>query len=276
MLTGPTVRARLMRAFLPLTAGAILIQGLLHVVLPEFFNLGHALASALLAIFFLAVTFVVVVLTSGEIARALDHAEEALKSSIAQLQRALDGTVTALSTATETRDPYTANHHQRVAQLACAIAEELGFTKDRQEGLRVMAFLHDIGKMAVPAEILSKPGKLSEHERNIIRVHSQVSFEILKEIEFPWPVAQAALQHHERLDGSGYPHGIAGPDIIMEARILAVADVVEAMVSHRPYRPALTIDQVLKEIARKQGILYDPEVVEACLRLFGERGFQFR
>jgi len=173
------------------------------------------------------------------------------------------------------RDPYTAGHQQRVAQLVGAIAQELGFSENRLEGMRVMGFLHDLGKIAVPAEILSKPGKLSESEFNLVMVHCQVGYEILKEVDFPWPVAQATLQHHERLDGSGYPSGISGSEIIMEARMLAVADVVEAMASYRPYRPALGIEAALEEITKNKGILYDPEVVGTCLKLFTEKGFRF-
>jgi HD-GYP domain-containing protein (c-di-GMP phosphodiesterase class II) len=138
-----------------------------------------------------------------------------------------------------------------------------------------MGFVHDIGKIAVPAEILSKPGKISPTEFNIIKVHPQVGYDILKDIEFPWPVAQGVLQHHERLNGSGYPSGLTGGDIIPEAKILAVADVVEAMASHRPYRPTLGIDQALEEITRNKGILYDPEMVDICVRLFREEGFTF-
>jgi putative nucleotidyltransferase with HDIG domain len=203
------------------------------------------------------------------------EAEAALKASFEQLHRTLDGTVTALTNTIESRDPYTVGHQQRVAQLACAIAQELSFSEDRIEGMRVMGFLHDIGKIAVPAEILSKPGKLSEHEFNLIKVHCQVGYEILKEVDFPWPVAQAALQHHERMNGSGYPEGLKGEDMIPEARILAVADVVEAMASYRPYRPALGIEAALEEITKNKGILYDPEVVGACLKLFTEKGFGF-
>jgi HD-GYP domain-containing protein (c-di-GMP phosphodiesterase class II) len=138
-----------------------------------------------------------------------------------------------------------------------------------------MGFVHDIGKIAVPAEILSKPGKISPTEFNIIKIHPRTGYDILKDIEFPWPVAQAVLQHHERLDGSGYPSGLTGGDIIPEAKILAVADVVEAMASHRPYRPSLGIDQALEEITRNKGILYDPEMVDICVRLFREEGFTF-
>ncbi|MFA4902193.1 MAG: PAS domain S-box protein [Desulfobaccales bacterium] len=210
-------------------------------------------------------------LSSGEDITARRRAEEALKESLDRVRRTLEGTVTALATAVETRDPYTAGHQRGVAQLACAIAAELGFSPDRLEGMRVMGFLHDIGKIAIPAEILSKPGRLSEYEFNIVKYHSQVSYDILKEVDFPWQVALAVLQHHEKLDGSGYPHGLVGEDIIVEARILTVADVVEAMASHRPYRPSLGVDQAIEEISQKRGILYDPEVVDACLTVLREK-----
>jgi PAS domain S-box-containing protein/putative nucleotidyltransferase with HDIG domain len=200
-------------------------------------------------------------------------AEIALADSFAKLQQALEGTVGALASTVEMRDPYTAGHQRRVTQLACALARELGFSPEQVEGIRVMGFVHDIGKIAVPAEILSKPGKISPMEFEIIKVHPQVAYDILKDIGFPWPVAQAVLQHHERLDGSGYPSGVTGGAIIPEARILMVADVVEAMASHRPYRPTLGIDLALEEITRNKGILYDPKVVDACVKLFTEKGF---
>jgi PAS domain S-box-containing protein/putative nucleotidyltransferase with HDIG domain len=203
------------------------------------------------------------------------QAEEALKESLARTTAVQYGTIEALATITETRDPYTAGHQRRVTQLACAVARELGLPADRVAGLRVMGLLHDLGKIIVSAEILSKPGKISDTEFAIIKCHAQAGYTIVKEIPFPWPVAEVILQHHERLDGSGYPGGLTGPDIIQEARILAVADVVEAMSSHRPYRPAFGIDKALEEITKNKGILYDPEVVEACLKLFTEKGFRF-
>jgi PAS domain S-box-containing protein/putative nucleotidyltransferase with HDIG domain len=203
------------------------------------------------------------------------RAEEALKKSVESLKRTLDGTVDALSTTLEMRDPYTAGHQKRVALIACKIAEEMGLTEDQIEGIRVMGFLHDIGKIVVPAEILSKPGKINEYEFHIIKAHSQVGYDILKGIELPWPVALATIQHHERLDGSGYPRGLKGDQIILEARILAVADVLEAMASHRPYRPALGLDKALDEIAQKKGTVYDTKVVDACLRLFIDKGFRY-
>jgi len=203
------------------------------------------------------------------------EAEEKLKVSYEKLQKTLSSTVHALATTLEMRDPYTAGHQRRVAQLASAIASEMGFSQERIEGIRVMGFLHDIGKIVVPAEILSKPSKLSNYEFNIIKTHSETGYDILKEIEFPWPLATAILQHHERLNGSGYPQGLSKEDITTEAKILMVADTVEAMASHRPYRPALGIDKALEEIVKNRGILYDAEVVEICLKLFKEKGFKF-
>ncbi len=202
-------------------------------------------------------------------------AEHAAEESLKNLQKALNGTVKALANTLESKDPYTASHQRRVAQLACALAQELGELPHTIEGIRVMGFLHDIGKIAVPGEILSKPSKLNEYEFNLIKIHSQAGYDILKAIDFPWPVALAVLQHHERLDGSGYPYGLLGDDIILEARILAVADVVEAIASHRPYRPALGLDYAMAELSQNQDVLYDSTVVQACLRLFSEQRFTF-
>jgi len=190
------------------------------------------------------------------------------------LQRSLDGTVQAIGATAERRDPYTAGHQQRVTQLAYAIAKQMNLPQDQTEGIRFAGLVHDIGKMSTPAEILSKPGKLSETEYQLIQAHPQIGYDILKSIAFPWPVAEIVLQHHERLDGSGYPQGLKGDAILLEAKILAVADVVEAMSSHRPYRPALGIDAALAEIRDHQGKLYDPEVVEVCNQLFVD-GFEF-
>lgn len=197
-----------------------------------------------------------------------------LEKTLESLRKTLDGTVEAIAQMTEIRDPYTAGHERHVAKLAAAIAKEMGFPEKRIEGLRTMGYLHDIGKITVPAEILSKPGKLNEFEFGIIKNHPQVGYDILKTLEFPWPVAQAVLQHHERLDGSGYPNGLKGDEIILEARIMAVADVVESMGSHRPYRPALGIEKALEEIRTNKGRLYDPDVVDVCLKLFTEKEFK--
>ncbi|MBW2039217.1 MAG: PAS domain S-box protein [Deltaproteobacteria bacterium] len=202
------------------------------------------------------------------------RAEEELQQSFEKLKRVLEQTVNALASAVETRDPYTAGHQQRVANLACAIAKEIGLSGEQVEGIRMAAIIHDIGKIYIPAEILSKPGRLTEIEFKIIKTHPQIGYDILKTIEFSWPIAQMVHQHHERMDGSGYPQGLSGEEITIEARILAVADVVEAMASHRPYRPAHGIDSALEEISQNRGVLYDPEVVDACLRLFIEKGFK--
>jgi PAS domain S-box-containing protein/putative nucleotidyltransferase with HDIG domain len=202
-------------------------------------------------------------------------AEEVLKSTLDKLRRTVDGTVSALAATAERRDPYTAGHQRRVMQLACAIGREMGLSDDQIEGIRVAAMLHDLGKIYIPAEILNKPGMLSEIEFGMIRTHSEVGYDILRTIEFPWPIADMVLQHHERMDGSGYPTGIKGDAIMVEARILAVADVVEAMASHRPYRPALGIQEALEEINAHKDQLYDPAVVEACNRVFDHGQFIF-
>jgi PAS domain S-box-containing protein/putative nucleotidyltransferase with HDIG domain len=207
--------------------------------------------------------------------RERQRAETEVQHSLEKLKKSLEGTVLAVAKTVEMRDPYTAGHQRRVAQLACAIAQEMGFSAERVEGMRVLGCLHDIGKIAIPAEILSKPGRISPMEFTLIKEHPQVGYEIIKDIDFPFPLAEGILQHHERLNGSGYPQGLSGLDIILEARILGVADVVEAMASHRPYRMALGIDQALEEISRNRGILYDPEVVDICIKLFTEKGLSF-
>jgi PAS domain S-box-containing protein/putative nucleotidyltransferase with HDIG domain len=207
--------------------------------------------------------------------RERQRAEAEVQHSLEKLKKALDGTVLAVANTMEMRDPYTAGHQRQVAQLAGDIAQEMGFSAERVEGMRVLGCLHDIGKIAIPAEILSKPGSLSPMEFTLIKDHPRVGYEIIKDIDFPFSLAEGILQHHERLDGSGYPQGISGSDIILEAKILGVADVVEAMASHRPYRRSLGIDQALEEISRNRGILYDPEVVDICLNLFTEKGFSF-
>ena len=203
------------------------------------------------------------------------RAEEELRHSYGRVERALEGTIHALASALEMRDPYTAGHQRRVARLACAIGNEMGLSEEQIEGLRMAALIHDLGKINIPTEILSKPIRLNDLEWGIIKAHSQIGYDILKTVEFPWPVAEMVLQHHERLKGSGYPVGLSGEEIILEARILAVADVVEAMSSYRPYRPARGLDKALEEITGNRGILYDPEVVDVCLKLFTEEGFAF-
>jgi len=198
-----------------------------------------------------------------------------LQESMEKLRQALEGSVRSIALTVEVRDPYTAGHQQRVATLAIAIGKEMGLSEDQVEGLRMASMIHDLGKVSVPAEILSRPGRLSEIEFDLIKEHSKTGYEILKNIEFPWPIDRIVLQHHERMDGSGYPAGLCSGDIILEAKILGVADVVEAMASHRPYRPALGVDKALEEISRNKGVLYDPIVVETCLRLYKEKGFDF-
>lgn len=202
------------------------------------------------------------------------RSEQQITEYVARLERSIGTTVEAISQMVELRDPYTAGHERRVGELAAAIGAELGLAEHRITGLRIAGIVHDVGKIIVPAEILSKPGQLSKAEYELIKAHPEKGYDILKNIDFPWPVAQIVLQHHERMDGSGYPHGLKGEDICLEARILAVADVIEAMSSHRPYRPAIGADAGLAEITGKAGILYDAEVVAACLRLFRDKHYQ--
>ncbi len=202
------------------------------------------------------------------------RAEEELQRTIESLRKAFGATVQAMVSAVESRDPYTAGHQIRSADLARAIATEMGLPEGKIDGIRMAGSIHDIGKLSIPAEILSKPTRLTELEFSLIKEHSRSGYEMLKDVESPWPLAQIVYQHHERMDGSGYPRNLKGDDILMEARIMAVADVVESMASHRPYRPALGIKAAFEEIEKNKGILYDEVVVDACLRLFREKGFQ--
>lgn len=196
------------------------------------------------------------------------------KQAVEQIRRALKSTVRAIAVTVETRDPYTAGHQRRVADLARMMAIEMNLPNDTVEGILMTGSLHDLGKISVPAELLSKPTKLTDIEFMLIKTHSQCGYDILKDIDFPWPVARIVLEHHERMNGSGYPNGLVGDDLLMESRIIAVADVVEAMASDRPYRPALGIDAALNEISRNKGILYDPGASDACLRLFHDKGYR--
>jgi putative nucleotidyltransferase with HDIG domain len=191
------------------------------------------------------------------------------------LRETFIATINALATTIEMKDPYTAAHQRWVTRLACAVADEMELAPEQIEGLKMAGLIHDIGKLNVPAELLLKPHRLTEIEYEAIKIHPQSGYDIVKEIQFPWPVARIVLQHHERMDGSGYPLGISGTEILLEARLLAVADVVESMSSHRPYRDAHGIDIALEEIARNSGILYDPEAVKACLGVFNDKGFKF-
>jgi PAS domain S-box-containing protein len=201
--------------------------------------------------------------------------ENELKQTSEKLRESLEGIVEVMAATVELRDPYTAGHQRRVADLACAIATEMALSKDRIEGIHMAGIIHDIGKISIPAEILSKPGSLNEIEFSLIKEHSKTGYDLLKDVEFPWPIAQIVLQHHERIDGSGYPLGLSVEDILLEARILCVADVVEAMSSHRPYRPALGIDSGIEQISEQRGVLYDPEVVDACIKVVRERKYEF-
>jgi len=201
-------------------------------------------------------------------------ADEELKQTLERLKQAFGSIVQVMVSAVEMRDPYTAGHQLRVSNLACAIANEMGLPNDKIEGLRMAGFIHDIGKLSIPAEILSKPTKLTDIEFSLIKEHSKSGYEMLKNVESPWPLAQIVYQHHERMNGSGYPGNLKGDEILMEARIMAVADVVEAMASHRPYRPTLGIEATLEEIEKNKGILYDDVVADACLRLFREKGYR--
>jgi PAS domain S-box-containing protein len=201
-------------------------------------------------------------------------AEEELKQTLESLRKSVGATIQVMVSAIEMRDPYTAGHQLRSADLARAIATEMGLPQEKIDGIRMAGSIHDIGKLSIPAEILSKPTKLTNNEFNLIKEHSYSGYEMLKNVKSPWPLAQIVYQHHERMDGSGYPRNLKGDEILMEARIMAVADVVEAMASHRPYRPGLGIDAALAEIEKNKGIFYDNTVANACLRLFREKGYQ--
>lgn len=212
---------------------------------------------------------------ANELAYGIQHLRNAVERHkvAAQLRNSLEGTIDVIAATLESRDPYTAGHQRRVAQLAVAIAHEMELPADRIEGIHFGALIHDLGKIQVPSELLTKPTQLNKVELELIKMHPQVGYDIVKSIDFPWPVAAMIHQHHERMDGSGYPQGLKGEDIALEARILAVADVVEAMASHRPYRPSLGISEAMKEIERGRGTAYDTTVADACLKLFREKGY---
>ena len=203
-------------------------------------------------------------------------AEQKLQQTFQKLKKTMDATIDTMSNMIEAKDPYTAGHQQRVSQLATAIAKKLNLSEDKIEGIRIASLIHDIGKIGLPTEILSKPSKLTDIEFSLIKGHSQIGYDILKSIDFSYPIAQIVLQHHEKINGSGYPNNLKGDEILLEAKIIGVADVVEAMSSFRPYRPALGIDKALEEISQNKGILYDPEAVDVCLKLFKEKGFKFK
>jgi PAS domain S-box-containing protein len=202
------------------------------------------------------------------------RAEERARKSARRLLVAMENTIEAMVLMTEMRDPYTAGHQRRVARLACAMAELMRFTPHHINGLRLSCLIHDVGKIQVPSEVLTNPNKLSVAEFEMIKMHPLVGYEILKNIRLPWPISTIVLQHHEREDGSGYPDGIKGDKILLDAKILAVADVVEAMASHRPYRPALGVDKALAEVSSNRGAIYYPPAVDACVDLFTNKGFK--
>ena len=212
---------------------------------------------------------------NARIAAERKEAEIKLAESERKLKKSLFNFVGSVASIVGLRDPYTAGHQLRVSELAVAMAKEIGLSEFQIEGIHLGSMIHDIGKIQIPAEILSKPGRLSDLEYQIVKQHVVAGYEIMKNGEFPWPIAQMILQHHERLDGSGYPHGLKGEEIILEARILSVADVVEAISSHRPYRPSLGIDAAFAEITSGRGVRYCPRSVDACIALFKERGFKF-
>jgi putative nucleotidyltransferase with HDIG domain len=184
------------------------------------------------------------------------------------------GTIEAITKTVETRDPYTAGHQKKVADIAKEIAKDMGLKRDIIESVNLAGQIHDLGKIAIPAEILNKPGRINEIEFALIKTHSQMGYDILKNIDFPWPIADIVLQHHEKFNGTGYPNGIKEDQILIQARIIAVADVLEAMASHRPYRAALGIDAAFKELEQNSGTMFDAEVVYSCVRLFREKGFK--
>ncbi len=204
------------------------------------------------------------------------RAREAHEALNRRWRAGFEATVAAIASTLEMRDPYTAGHQQRVGKLAVAIARELALPERQIEGLYLAAIVHDVGKIEIPLDILNKPGRLSHLQLQLMRGHVQAGYDIIKGIDFPWPIAQIVLQHHERLDGSGYPNGLMGDAILPEASILVVADVVEAMMSHRPYRAGLGIEAALTEVERNKGRLYDPAAVDACVDLFRNKGFTIK
>ena len=205
---------------------------------------------------------------------AQKDAEQKILSYVKQLENAMQSTLQAVAKVVEAHDPYTAGHDLRVGQIAADIAREMGWSEETCQTMQLVGLVHDIGKMSIPSQILSKPGKLSAIEFELIKTHAENGYEILKDVEFPLPIAEIIREHHERMDGSGYPQGLKGEEILIESRILAVADVLEAMASNRPYRASLGIEAAVSEIETHRGNLFDPEVVDAMLRLFREKGYQ--
>ena len=204
-----------------------------------------------------------------------DQLEKELQQSDEKLQKLIEGIAYIITEIVEIRDPYLIGHHQRVSKLATAIAREMKLPQDKIEGVKIASLVHDVGKVNIPTEIVSKPSSLIEVEFNLLKNHPRTGYEILKKVDFPWPIAEIVFQHQEKIDGSGFPRGLRGDEILIEAKILGVANVVEAMSSYKSYRPALSMDEALREISKYKNILFDPEVVDACLKLFKEKGFKF-
>jgi len=215
------------------------------------------------------------VLVVRDITQQVEY-DRRIQESMDTLTRAMYGTIEAITKIVETRDPYTAGHQKKVADIAKEIAKDLGLSRDVIESVNLAGQIHDLGKIAIPSEILNKPGRINEIEFALIKTHSAMGYEIMKNIDFPWPIADIVLQHHEKLDGSGYPNGLKGDEILIQARILAVADVLEAMASHRPYRAALGLDAAFNELQEKAGTHFDPEVVASCIRIFKEKDFKIK
>ena len=210
-----------------------------------------------------------------EVKLEYNQVDKELKHAYERLQKIIEGTTNIITKVVETRDPYSAGHQQRASKLATAIAQEMKLPQDKIEGTRIASLVHDIGKVNLPTEIISKPGKLIEVELNLIKNYPKVGYDILKKLDFPWPIAEIVFQHQEKIDGSGYPRGLKGDEICIEAKILGVANVVEAMSSYKSYRPALSIDEALAEISNNKNILFDLGVVDTCIKLFKEKGFKF-
>ena len=210
-----------------------------------------------------------------EVKLKYNQVEKELKQTYKKLQKIIEGTANIITKVVETRDPYSIGHQQRVSKLAMAIAQEMKLSQDKINGTKIASLVHDIGKVNLPTEIISKPDKLIEVEFNLIKNYPRVGYDILKKVDFPWPIAEIVLQHQEKIDGSGYPRGFKGDEICMEAKILGVANVVEAMSSYKSYRPALSIVEALAEISKNKNILFDPEVVDTCITLFKEKDFKF-
>jgi len=213
------------------------------------------------------------VLVVRDITQQVEY-DRRIQESMDTLTRAMYGTIEAITKTVETKDPYTAGHQKKVADIAKEIAKDMGLSRDVIESVNLAGQIHDLGKIAIPSEILNKPGRINEIEFALIKTHPEMGYEIVKNIDFPWPIADIVFQHHEKIDGSGYPRGLKGDKILIQARIISVADVLEAMASHRPYRAALGVDAAFEELKSHAGTHFDPDVVNSCLRIFKDKGFK--